>query len=48
MKIDIYHLYRHFEYSNFVYPIVLDVLKIWAEEIGIDVTFPPRAAHSRV
>lgn len=34
MKIDIYHLYKHFEYSNFVYPIVLDVLKVWAESIG--------------
>jgi radical SAM superfamily enzyme YgiQ (UPF0313 family) len=37
MKIDIYHLYGHFEYSNFVYPIVLDVLKVWAESLGHDV-----------
>lgn len=37
MKIDLYHLYRHFEYSNFMYPIVLDVLKVWAESIGFEV-----------
>jgi radical SAM superfamily enzyme YgiQ (UPF0313 family) len=37
VKVDLYHLYRHFEYSNFVYPIILDVLKVWAEEAGIDV-----------
>ncbi len=37
MKIDIYHLYRHFEHSNFAYPIVLDVLKVWAESVGWDV-----------
>lgn len=37
MKIDLYHLYGHFEYSNFVYPIVLDVLKVWAESFGYEV-----------
>lgn len=37
MKVDIYHLYRHFEYSNFVYPIILDVLKVWAEGAGMQV-----------
>lgn len=36
MKIDLYHLYKHFEYSNFVYPIILDVLKVWAESIGVE------------
>ncbi|MBW1768588.1 MAG: radical SAM protein [Deltaproteobacteria bacterium] len=34
MKIDLYHLYGHFHFSSFAYPIVLDVLKVWAEEIG--------------
>jgi radical SAM superfamily enzyme YgiQ (UPF0313 family) len=34
MKIDLYHLYRSFHFSNFTYPIVLDVLKVWAESIG--------------
>jgi radical SAM superfamily enzyme YgiQ (UPF0313 family) len=37
MKVDIYHLYRHFEYSNFVYPIILDVLKVWAQNAGMEV-----------
>ncbi|HYL99026.1 MAG TPA: radical SAM protein [Blastocatellia bacterium] len=37
MKVEIYHLYRHFEYSNFVYPIVLDVLKVWGQSLGFDV-----------
>lgn len=37
MRIDVYHLYRHFEYSNFVYPIILDVLKVWAQSVGMDV-----------
>jgi radical SAM superfamily enzyme YgiQ (UPF0313 family) len=37
MKIDLYHLYRHFDYSNFVRPIVLDVLKLWAESIECEV-----------
>jgi radical SAM superfamily enzyme YgiQ (UPF0313 family) len=37
MKLDIYHLYNHFEYSNFVYPIVLDVLKVWGQSLGFDV-----------
>lgn len=36
MRLDIYHLYRHFEYSNFVHPIILDVLKVWAREVGVD------------
>jgi radical SAM superfamily enzyme YgiQ (UPF0313 family) len=36
MKLIIIHLYRHFEYSNMVYPIVLDVLKTWAGSIGWD------------
>ncbi len=37
MKIDLYHLYRYFDYTRFVYPIVLDVLKVWAESIGYEV-----------
>jgi radical SAM superfamily enzyme YgiQ (UPF0313 family) len=37
VKIDIYHLYRHFDYANFGYPIVIDVLKLWAEELGWEV-----------
>jgi radical SAM superfamily enzyme YgiQ (UPF0313 family) len=37
MKVDIYHLYNHFEYSNCVYPIVLDVLKLWGRSLGFDV-----------
>src|SRR5262249_62223669 len=37
MKVDIYHLYNHFEYSNCVYPIVLDVLKVWGQSPGFDV-----------
>jgi radical SAM superfamily enzyme YgiQ (UPF0313 family) len=36
VRIDIYHLYRHFEYSNFVHPIILDVLKVWAQTAGVD------------
>lgn len=37
MKIDLYHLYRHFDYTRFVHPIVPDVLKVWAESIGYEV-----------
>jgi radical SAM superfamily enzyme YgiQ (UPF0313 family) len=37
VRIDIYHLYGHVEYSNFVYPIVLDVLKVWARSLGHEV-----------
>src|SRR5271157_399829 len=37
MRIDVYHLYRNFEYSNFVHPIILDVLKVWAQSAGMDV-----------
>lgn len=36
MKIDLYHLYGPIHFSSFIhfYPIVLDVLKVWAESIG--------------
>ena len=34
MKIDIYHLYRRFSLISLAYPIVLDALKVWAEETG--------------
>ena len=34
MKIDLYHLYKHFDFTSFAYPVVLDVLKVWGESIG--------------
>ena len=34
MTIDLYHLYRSFHFSKMAYPIVLDVLKVWAETNG--------------
>jgi hypothetical protein len=34
MDIDLYHLYRSFHFSKMAYPIVLDVLKVWAESRG--------------
>ena len=34
MKIDLYHLYRGIHFSKLAYPIVLDVLKVWAESNG--------------
>ena len=34
MKIDLYQLRREFHFTNFLYPIVLDVLKVWAESVG--------------
>ncbi|MGV7224525.1 MAG: B12-binding domain-containing radical SAM protein [Nitrospinales bacterium] len=34
MKIDLYQLRREFHFTNFLYPIILDVLKIWAESVG--------------
>ncbi|HJQ83534.1 MAG TPA: B12-binding domain-containing radical SAM protein [Candidatus Binatia bacterium] len=34
MDIDLYHLYRSFHFSKMAYPIVLDVLKVWAEASG--------------
>lgn len=34
MKLDIYHLYKQFDYANFGYPIVVKVLKMWAESAG--------------
>jgi len=37
MKVDLYHLFRHFDFANFVYPITLSVLKVWAESIGHEV-----------
>jgi radical SAM superfamily enzyme YgiQ (UPF0313 family) len=37
MKIDLYHLYQRLHFSNLAYPIVLDVLKVWAESIGWEV-----------
>ena len=37
MKIDLYHLYRNFHFSSFAYPIILNVLKSWAESVGCSV-----------
>jgi radical SAM superfamily enzyme YgiQ (UPF0313 family) len=34
MQIDLYHLFRSFHFSKMAYPIVLDVLKVWAESRG--------------
>jgi radical SAM superfamily enzyme YgiQ (UPF0313 family) len=34
MKIDLYHLYRDLHFSKLAYPIVFDVLKVWAESNG--------------
>jgi radical SAM superfamily enzyme YgiQ (UPF0313 family) len=34
MKIDLYHLYRNFHFSSFVYPIILETLRLWSESIG--------------
>ena len=34
MKIDLYHIHKHLHFTNFAYPIILDVLKTWAESIG--------------
>ena len=34
MKIELYHILRHFHFTIFVYPIGLDVLKLWAEANG--------------
>ncbi len=31
MRIDIYHLYQHVDYANAVYPLIVDVLKVWAQ-----------------
>lgn len=37
MKIDLYHLHRYLHFTSFAYPIVLDVLKVWADSIGWEV-----------
>ena len=34
MKIDLYHLFRKFHFSNFAFPIILNVLKVWSGAIG--------------
>ena len=34
MKIDLYHLYRRIDHNKLANPIVLEVLKHWAESIG--------------
>jgi radical SAM superfamily enzyme YgiQ (UPF0313 family) len=33
MKIDLYYIQKQLHFTSFAYPIVLDVLKIWAESI---------------
>ena len=34
MKIDLYHIFRQFHFSNFAFPIILDVLKVWSGSVG--------------
>jgi radical SAM superfamily enzyme YgiQ (UPF0313 family) len=34
VKIDLYHLYRRLSLTNLAYPIVMDVLKMWAISVG--------------
>ncbi len=34
MKIDLYHLHRSLNFSSVVYPIVMDVLKVWSASKG--------------
>ena len=34
MKIDLYHLHRGLHFTRLAYPIVLDVLRTWAEASG--------------
>ena len=34
MKIDLYHLHRGFHATSVVYPIMLDVLRVWADSAG--------------
>jgi len=34
MRIDFYHLQRGFNFHKFAYPIMLDVLGVWAEAAG--------------
>jgi len=36
MKIDFYHLYRHFDSSSLLPPIMLDVLSMWSRKKGWD------------
>jgi radical SAM superfamily enzyme YgiQ (UPF0313 family) len=36
VKIDLYHLHRGLNFSSIVYPIVMDVLKVWSESSGWD------------
>jgi radical SAM superfamily enzyme YgiQ (UPF0313 family) len=37
MRLDLYYLFRKFQLTNFGYPIILDVLRRWAESIGWEV-----------
>ncbi len=37
MKIDLYHLYRVFDYAKFVNPFILRVLRAWSEPLGHEV-----------
>jgi len=34
LKIEIYHLFRHFDYANWAYPIIIDLLRMWADAEG--------------
>ncbi len=37
MKIDLYQIYRCFHFTSFVYPIVLNVLKLWTESLDWEI-----------
>jgi radical SAM superfamily enzyme YgiQ (UPF0313 family) len=37
MKLDIYHMYKQFDYANAGYPVMIDTLKLWAESAGWNV-----------
>ena len=34
MKIDIYHIFKHFDNVNFIPPVIIDVLKVWSDKKG--------------
>ncbi len=37
MKVEIHHIYKHFDYVEFIYPIMLEVLRTWTDESGYEV-----------
>jgi radical SAM superfamily enzyme YgiQ (UPF0313 family) len=38
LKIHIYHLFRYFEYTRILFPVMLSVLKLWSESIGCKIS----------